>query len=53
LKNLFSRLNFDSLRIRVPVLVLLAIVPPVIFTVYGAWKEREQAYTAPKTICSN
>jgi diguanylate cyclase (GGDEF)-like protein/PAS domain S-box-containing protein len=41
--NVFSRLNFDSLRIRVLVLVLLAIVPPVILTVYGAWKERQQA----------
>ncbi|HTH44342.1 MAG TPA: cache domain-containing protein, partial [Oxalicibacterium sp.] len=38
-----SRFNFDSLRIRLLVLVLLAIVPPVILTVYGAWKERQQA----------
>ncbi|MNR97529.1 putative diguanylate cyclase YegE [compost metagenome] len=28
---------------RLLVLVLLAIVPPVILTVYGAWKERQQA----------
>lgn len=41
--SLFSRFNFDSLRIRLLVLVLLAIVPPVILTVYGAWKERQQA----------
>ncbi|WP_293776823.1 EAL domain-containing protein [uncultured Oxalicibacterium sp.] len=38
-----SRLHFDSLRVRLLVLVLLAIVPPVILTVYGAWKERQQA----------
>lgn len=40
---LISRFNFDSLRIRLLILVLLAIVPPVILTVYGAWKERQQA----------
>lgn len=38
-----SRSNFDSLRVRLLILVLLAIVPPVILTVYGAWKERQQA----------
>jgi len=38
-----SKWNFDSLRIRLLILVLLAIVPPVILTVYGAWKERQQA----------
>ena len=44
LKNSFlQRFNFDSLRIRLLVLVLLAIIPPVILTVYGAWKERQQA----------
>lgn len=44
MKNpLSSPFNFDSLRIRLLVLVLLAIVPPVILTVYGAWKERQQA----------
>ena len=42
-KNAFTSLNFDSLRIRMLVLVLLAIVPPAILTVYGAWKERQQA----------
>jgi diguanylate cyclase (GGDEF)-like protein/PAS domain S-box-containing protein len=42
-KTLSSRFNFDSLRVRLLVLVLLAIVPPVILTVYGAWKERQQA----------
>ncbi|HWU97772.1 MAG TPA: EAL domain-containing protein [Oxalicibacterium sp.] len=42
-KTLGQRFNFDSLRIRLLVLVLLAIVPPVILTVYGAWKERQQA----------
>ena len=41
--SLSSTFNFDSLRIRLLVLVLLAIVPPVILTVYGAWKERQQA----------
>jgi len=41
--SFFQRLNFDSLRVRLLVLVLLAIVPPVILTVYGAWKERQQA----------
>jgi len=41
--SLISRSNFDSLRIRLLILVLLAIVPPVILTVYGAWKERQQA----------
>ncbi|GGI54507.1 EAL domain-containing protein [Oxalicibacterium solurbis] len=42
-KSLGQKLNFDSLRSRLLVLVLLAIVPPVILTVYGAWKERQQA----------
>ena len=42
-KPLSSYFNFDSLRVRLLVLVLLAIVPPVILTVYGAWKERHQA----------
>jgi diguanylate cyclase (GGDEF)-like protein/PAS domain S-box-containing protein len=42
-KPLSSYFNFDSLRVRLLVLVLLAIVPPVILTVYGAWKERQQA----------
>ncbi|MFJ7565935.1 EAL domain-containing protein [Herminiimonas sp. NPDC097707] len=42
-KPLRSHFNFDSLRVRLLVLVLLAIVPPVILTVYGAWKERQQA----------
>jgi diguanylate cyclase (GGDEF)-like protein/PAS domain S-box-containing protein len=41
--TVLSRSKFDSLRIRLLVLVLLAIVPPVILTVYGAWKERQQA----------
>lgn len=41
--SFISRSNFDSLRIRLLILVLLAIVPPVILTVYGAWKERQQA----------
>ncbi|WP_076590981.1 EAL domain-containing protein [Herminiimonas arsenitoxidans] len=44
MKKIFpSQFNFDSLRVRLLVLVLLAIVPPVILTVYGAWKERQQA----------
>jgi len=38
-----QRFSFDSLQIRLLVLVLLAIIPPVILTVYGAWKERQQA----------
>ncbi len=42
-KTLAQRFSFDSLRVRLLVLVLLAIVPPVILTVYGAWKERQQA----------
>lgn len=42
-KDSGQRFNFDSLRIRLLVLVLLAIIPPVILTVYGAWKERQQA----------
>jgi len=42
-KPILSKSKFDSLRIRLLVLVLLAIVPPVILTVYGAWKERQQA----------
>lgn len=41
--SFLQRFNFDSLRVRLLVLVLLAIVPPVILTVYGAWKERQQA----------
>lgn len=41
--SFIQRFNFDSLRVRLLVLVLLAIVPPVILTVYGAWKERQQA----------
>jgi diguanylate cyclase (GGDEF)-like protein/PAS domain S-box-containing protein len=48
LKKLLSRFHLDSLRSRLLLLVLLAMVPPLILNVVGAWHQREREVRAAK-----
>lgn len=48
LKKLLSRFPLDSLRSRLLLLVLLAMVPPVVLNVVGAWQQREREVEAAK-----